>query len=448
MDGDLQPRDRRSLPADGEGGGYSTTIPVQAPQPVRPQADMPHRDRDEYRDRDGRQRRDRDDHPDDQKDDDQKDDDQKDDERKDESDGQEDDQATGAKDGGNDKSKKKMPGWKKALYFAIGLIVLVVLIVVSTLYYLHARHYEGTDDAFIDGHQSQVSAQVAAKVITLAIQDNQPVKAGDPILQLDPREYQVKLAQARAQRAQATAQLLQAQAGLLQQQAQIDQAEANVRIAQAELGQQQTDLARYRAIDPKAITRQQLDQSSAQTKSAAAKVDANRQAVESARAQLEAQKAQVAAAAANVQVADATIESAELQLGYTTVKAPDSGRITRRTVEIGNYVSPGQALLAIVPDAFWVTANYKETQLEDMRPGQPVRVRVDACPGIDFAAHVDSFQTGTGAAFSSLPAENATGNYVKVVQRVPVKVAFDQKPDLARCNLVLGMSVSPRVTVR
>ncbi len=183
-------------------------------------------------------------------------------------------------------------------------------------------------------------------------------------------------------------------------------------------------------------------------RSAAARLDASKQAVEAAKAQVEAQKAQIAAAAANLQAADATIENAELQLGYTTVHAPDTGRVTRRTVEVGNYVNPGQSLLAVIPDRFWVTANFKETQLADMHPGQPVRVRVDACPGVDLPAHVDSFQTGTGAVFSSLPAENATGNYVKVVQRVPVKIVFDQKPDLGRCNLSLGLSVSPRVTVR
>ena len=419
MDGDLRPRDRRSRPAHGAGWGYSTTIPADiAPlQAVAPRADMPQQDPGDRQPKQNQPKPDQDGEP------------------------------TGEKPAVQ-MLKQSMPAWKKALFWLIGLLILAALIVTGTLYYLDARHYETTDDAFIDGHQSQVSAQVAAKVVALAVKDNQPVKAGDPILQLDPRDFQVKLDQARAQRAQAAAQLQQAQAGLLQQQSAIDQAGANVRVAQADLGQQQTDLNRYRAIDPKAITRQQLDQSAAQTKSAAARVDANKQAVEGARAQLEAQKAQIAAAAANLQAADAAIESAVLQVGYTTVTAPDAGRITRRTVDLGNYVTPGQALLAIVPDNFWVTANFKETQLADMRPGQPVRVRVDACPGVDIPAHIDSVQTGTGAAFSALPAENATGNYVKVVQRVPVKLTFDQKPDPARCNLGLGMSVSPRVTVR
>jgi membrane fusion protein (multidrug efflux system) len=439
MDGDLRPRFRR-LPANetlGQGWSYSSPIEAETgyTQPVLPRSDFPRRDpaAPPYRTDEPRRNPPGDKNP-------------KNDERskdQDQEPGDKDDQSDGDK-----KPSQPMPPWKKRLYWLGGAVLVVALIAGGVLYYLHARHYENTDDAFIDGHQSQVSAQVSAKVTRLAIQDNQQVKVGDPLLQLDPRDYQVRLDQARAQRAQAAAQLQQAQAGLLQQQAQVDQTAANVRVSEADLGQQQLDLARYRAIDPKAITRQQLDTSNAQTRSAGARLDASKQAVEAAKAQVEAQKAQIAAAAANLQAADATIENAELQLGYTTVLAPDSGRITRRTVEVGNYVNPGQSLLAVIPEVFWVTANFKETQLADMRPGQPVRIRVDACPGLDMPAHIDSFQTGTGAVFSSLPAENATGNYVKVVQRVPVKIVFDQKPDLGRCNLSLGLSVSPRVTVR
>lgn len=423
MDGDSRYRSPRP-PVDPQSGwGYSSAIQADLghPQTVAPKADAtPQRPQREAAPKQS--------DPDPKKDDDT--------EAKD---------TAGSK---NDQQKAKMPRWKKALYWIVGLFILAVLIIAAVLYYLDSRHYQNTDDAFIDGHMSQVSAQVAAKVVALAITDNQRVAAGAPILQLDPRDFQVKLVQAQAQRAQAAAQLQQAQAGLLQQQANFDQAEANVRVSLADLGQQQTDLNRYRAIDPKAITRQQLDNSSAQTKSAAARVDANRQAVEAARANIESQKAQIQASTANVAAADATIANAELQLSYTTVTAPDAGRITRRTVEVGNYVNPGQSLLAVVPDAIWITANFKETQLDGMKIGQPVRVRVDACPGRDFPAHVDSFQTGTGAVFSSLPAENATGNYVKVVQRVPVKIVFDNRPADDDCHLALGMSVAPRVTVR
>lgn len=421
MDGDLR-RPRRSVPTYGAGQswGYSAILPANIghPQVITPNADATplQREKTEQPERkfDNKPKT---------------------------------DQAS-AENKADATPKQPMPGWKKALYWMIGLIVLATLIVFGVLFYLHSRHFESTDDAFIDGHMSQVSAQIGAKVTVLAVEDNQLVEKDQLLLQLDQRDYQVKLDQAAAQRAQAAAQLLQAQAGLLQQQANVDQAIAQVHVAEADLGQQQTDLARYRGIDPKAITRQQLDTSSAQTKSAAARLDASKQAVVGMQAQVEAQKAQIAAAAANVQVADATIANANLQLSYTQVRAPEAGRVTKRTVEVGNYVNPGQSLLAIVPPNFWVTANFKETQLADMRKGQPVHVTIDACSGMDFAAKVDSFQNGTGAVFSSLPAENATGNYVKVVQRLPAKIVFDAPVPEDKCHLALGMSVFPRVTVR
>ena len=341
--------------------------------------------------------------------------------------------------------KRGMPVWKKALYAVIGLVVLGGLIAAAVAYWLYARQFETTDDAFIDGYQSQVSAQVAAKVTQLAVVDNQAVKAGQTLLKLDPRDYQVRLDNARAQRAQAVAQLDQAQAELQMRQANVDQAQAQVRVSQANLSQQQTDLTRYKSIDPRAVTRQQIDTTSAQTRSASAQVDAAQQAVASAAAQVKSQRAQIEAAAANVQSADVAVATAELNLGYTTVVAPQAGRVTRRSVDIGNYVNPGQALLSVVSDELWVTANFKETQLARMHQGQHVRIQVDACAGKSFDAHIDSFQGGTGSVFSSLPAENATGNYVKVVQRVPVKIVFDGPVN--DCRLALGLSVSPRVSV-
>lgn len=414
MDGDLRPHRRSVGPEIGHdaGWGYSTTLPYRADaRPPAPRREPPQRETPER-------------------------------ERK-----------AGPEAGAEkpEQAKPPMPRWKKALYWLVGLAVLAALVIAGTLYWLHARHFENTDDAFIDGHMSQISAQIGARVTSIAVEDNQMVRAGQLLLELDPRDSRIRLDQARAQRAQAAAQLDQARAGILLQKANLDQSEAQVRVAEAELGQQQTDLARYRAIDPKAITRQQLDTASAQTRSAAARLDASRQAVQGARAQVEAQKAQVEAAEANLQVADVAIANAGLQLTYATVTAPQDGRVTRRTVALGNYVNPGQALLAIVPTRLWVTANFKETQLADMKPGQPVRVRVDACPGIDIAAKVDSFQSGTGAVFSSLPAENATGNYVKVVQRVPVKIVFDKPTDdagIEECRIAPGLSVAPRVTVR
>ena len=359
---------------------------------------------------------------------------------------EDDEAATG--DGDHAPEKAPMPRWKKLLYWAAGLLVLGALAVGGVLYWLHARHFESTDDAFIDGHISQIAAQVPGRVTRIAFADNQQVTAGQVLVELDPRDYQVKLDQAAAQRAEAAAQADQARAQVGLQQANLDQAAANVRVTEADLHQAQTDLARYRAIDPKAVTRQQLDTSSSTVRSAEARLDANRQAVAAAKAQVDAQRAAVAAAEASVRQADVAVENARLQLSYTRVAAPADGQATKRTVDLGNYVNPGQSLLAVVPNRLWVTANFKETQLALMRPGQPVRVRVDACPGLDISARVDSFQAGSGSVFSSLPAENATGNYVKVVQRVPVRITFDETQDLSRCRMAPGMSVTPRVAVR
>ncbi len=343
---------------------------------------------------------------------------------------------------------KPMPRWKKALYWTVGLLVLAALVVAGVLYYLHSQHFESTDDAFIDGNISQISTRVAGRVTQIAFEDNQTVKAGQLLLQLDPRDLQVQLDQAKAQRVQAAAQLDQARAQVGLQQANLDQASANARVSEADLGQSQADLARYRAVDPKAISRQQLDTAGATTRSANARLDASRQAIQAARAQVEAQRAAVEASQASLAQADVGVASAELQLSYARITAPAAGRVTKRTVELGNYVSPGQSLLAVVQDDLWVTANFKETQLADMRVGQEVRVRVDACPGQDLPAKVESFQAGSGSVFSALPAENATGNYVKVVQRLPVRLRFTDKGAAARCRLAPGMSTVPRVTVR
>lgn len=348
---------------------------------------------------------------------------------------------------GDAASKPPMSRRKKLLYGLIGVLVLAALVIAGVLYWLNSRHYESTDDAFIDGNISQIASRVAGRVTSIAFADNQQVKAGQLLIELDPRDFQVKLDQAVSQRTQAAAQLDQARAQLGVQQANLDQSNANVRVTEADLQQAQTDFARYRSIDPKAIAKQQLDTASSAVRSAQARLDANRQAVAGVRAQIEAQRAAIAAADATLQQAEVGVENAKLQLSYTNVVAPADGQVTKRTVELGNYVNPGQSLVAVVRNEMWVTANFKETQLAAMQPGQYVRVQVDACPDFDITARVGSFQAGTGSVFSSLPAENATGNYVKVVQRLPVRINFE-KQDLSRCRMAPGMSVAPRVTVR
>ncbi len=352
-----------------------------------------------------------------------------------------------ADDGGSKAASPPTPRWKKLLYAVIGAALMLGLIVAGLLYWLHARQFASTDDAYVDAYISQISAQIGGRVTAVAVQDYQEVRAGQLLVALDQRDLQIKLDQARAQRLQAAAQLEQAQAGLLQQQASVDQAQANVRVSQADQAQARSDLARYRGIDPRAVSRQSVDTAATTTRSADARVDANQQAVAAAQANVKAQQAQIDAAQANLKAADVTVANAELQLSYTSIIAPRDGKLAKRTVNIGDYVNPGQSLLAVVGEDRWVTANFKETQLAGMQRGQAVTVAVDACPDHGLDGTLEAFQPGSGQIFSSLPAENATGNFVKVVQRVPVRISIKQQ-DAVRCQLSPGMSVVPSVKVR
>lgn len=329
----------------------------------------------------------------------------------------------------------------------VGALVVLALIGGGTTYWLNARHFEGTDDAFVDADTTQMAPRVAGQVTKLLFQDNQHVNAGQTLVLIDPRDYQARLDQATAQQASAEASVQQARAQVAVQQANVDQAIANVQVAEADLLQARQDYDRYQKIDPHAVTRQQVEAATATYHAAQARLDANQQMVDGARAQTKAVAAQVQAAEAALRQAMANVQAAALQLSYCTIVAPVSGIATHRTVDAGNYVNPGQPMFALVQDARWVTANYKETQLASMHPGQDVDIYIDAAGGQKFHGVVDSFQAGTGTAFSVLPAENATGNYVKIVQRLPVKIVF--KDDrLKDVPLVPGMSVEPYVRVR
>jgi membrane fusion protein (multidrug efflux system) len=208
------------------------------------------------------------------------------------------------------------------------------------------------------------------------------------------------------------------------------------------------DRARYESVQSNAVSRSQRDLAETQASSTAAEVEVARSQTRAAVAQVELDRANVQTARAQVQQTRTRLEQAQLQLSYTTIRAPRDGRITRRTVEQGAYVQTGQDLLALVPDDVWVVANFKETQLERMRPGQHVAISVDAYPHHKFNGKVDSLQAGSGALFSLLPPENAVGNYVKVVQRVPVKITFDEPVDFSQFNLAPGLSVQPKVSVQ
>lgn len=318
---------------------------------------------------------------------------------------------------------------------------------VGVYYELFIAPFESTDDAFIEGDATPIAPQVPGQVVRLLITDNQDVNAGDLLLEIDPREYQAKVDQARASLAAARSSLEQAKALLNVDLAKVDQQKANVIATEAQAKFAAADFQRYHSVGAFAVSESQLDLSGTQARSSAAETDVARNRESAAEAQAKLDQATIATAAAQVEMNEAAVRQAELDLLYTRVTAPLSGFVTHRTVDNGAYVQPGQDLLAIMPRQVWIVANFKENQLAHMRAGQPATVRVDAYPQVKFKGHVNSIQAGTGARFSLLPPENATGNYVKVVQRVPVKILLD---DIPKGNYVLGagLSVEPEVRVK
>ncbi|HTU02004.1 MAG TPA: HlyD family secretion protein [Candidatus Sulfotelmatobacter sp.] len=287
--------------------------------------------------------------------------------------------------------RSRRPLFSRPRASAAALVVVLAVAAGGILYYLHSRAYESTDDAFIAGRIEQISPKVAGHAVRVLVDDNQQVNAGELLVQIDPRDYEARLAQA----------------------------QANLAAGEAEAFQAQTDARRAEVlVKSGGVSRQQFDAAVAVSRTATARI-----------AQLQA-----------------AVHQAELDLAATKVTAPTPGRVTQKNVEVGDYIQVGQTMMAIVPRDFWVVANFKETELTRMRPGQPATIEIDAYPGRVWKGHVDSIQSGAGAAFSLLPPENATGNYVKVVQRVPVKIVFDDPPDPNR-PLGPGMSVVPTVKV-
>jgi len=326
---------------------------------------------------------------------------------------------------------------------AVGLIAVAGV----TFYYLRfIAPYESTDDAFVAGNVTLVSPRVAGQVTELLINDNELVRRGQVLLQIDPSLYRASLALAQADLSAARGRLAASRAQVAVNEANVAHDEDGVAAAQAQGQRARDDLRRYRSVLREAVSATALDRIEASARTTAAELQAARSLLKAARAAVTLSRAVVEASQAAVGQAEARLRQAELNLSYTTITAPLAGRVTERTVQIGNYVQPGQTLLALVPKEVWVTANFKETQITDMRVGQPVTVSVDAYPNLDLRGRVDSLQGGTGAQFSLLPPENAVGNYVKVVQRVPVKIVFDDPPP-DYLDIAPGMSVEPKVRV-
>ena len=389
-------------------------------------------------------------------------------------------------------------GQRKNFLMRIAPLVLVIAAVGALLWWLHSRQYEDTDDAQIDGHISQIGPRIAGYVKAVNVEDNQEVKPGQVLVEIDPRDYQVALDRAKAELADSQAQAIAANYNVpitsISTKSQIEAAEADVRNAQSAVAaahknldasraklqaaiannvKAQNDEQRYKVlVERDVISKQQYDAAIATAQSTAADVQSSQDNVVSAQEGVTQAEARVVQAQANLRNAgtgprqvsvtqaratsaqstaaknQAELEQAQLNLQYTQISAPLHGIVGHRTAEVGQYVQPGQALMSLVDiDNIWVTANFKETQLKHMKPGQPVEIKVDAISGRKYKGTVQAIGGASGSRFSLFPPENATGNYVKVVQRIPVRILLD--PDQNKDHLLRpGMSVVPDVKVR
>jgi len=344
--------------------------------------------------------------------------------------------------------QKKGPGKTPLIILAV---VVLLLILGGLIWWFATRNQVSTDDAYTDGDAVTIAPKVSGYVVVMNLGDNKFVHKGDLLIKIDPRDYQAQLDQANAQLGQAQAQLNAAQVQLsiarVQYPAQLTQAKAQEQTAQANLVQTRAAYERQRAVDVRATSQQNIDTATAQQKSALANVAQAQAQVKTASLvpqQISQAQATVEERRQDVRQAGAQVEAAALNLSYTELRAPADGWVTKRNVQYGTFLQAGTSIFSLVTTTVWVTANFKESQLERMRPGDSVDVSVDAYPNLKLHGHVDSIQLGSGSRFSAFPAENATGNFVKIVQRVPVKILIDSglQPDLP---LPLGLSVVPKV---
>jgi membrane fusion protein, multidrug efflux system len=350
---------------------------------------------------------------------------------------------------GEETRKKRRP-----LIVTIGVAIVGSLIVGGLYYWVTTRNLESTDDAYTDGRAITIAAQVAGEVVSLDVTDNQFVKKGQSLIHIDPRQYVNDRDQAEGALATAKAQYAGQQFGAQIARknfpAQLEQAQAQLANANANQAKAQADYDRQLSLTKQATSQQDIDAATAALKQAKAQVMlAEAQVTQNSPVpqRIGETDAQVDQLKGQVEQAQGRLDQANLNLSWTQVKAPQDGWITKRNVEAGNYITAGQQIFSIVAPEVWITANFKEGQLAYMRAGQPVRITIDAYPALDLRGHVDSIQLGSGSKFTAFPPENATGNFVKVVQRVPVKIVIDSGLD-PKIPLPLGFSAEPTVTVR
>jgi membrane fusion protein (multidrug efflux system) len=316
-------------------------------------------------------------------------------------------------------------------------------------YWQYASTHESADDAYTTNHIHQISSRINGTVQRVLVDDNVRVKAGQVLVELDPRDYEVSLRQAQANLSAAEAALTQGEAQLQVAKANVGQAQGSEASAQASADNANADQKRNtELLKTHVISPQEMDHANEAARSNNASLQSAKKQVAGAEAQVALADAQAQAGHAQVQQAQEAVKQAELNLSYTKIVAPTDGQVGQRTVESGNRVQPGQALMAISEPDVWVVANLKETQMEKVRVGQPVAIRIDSFPHQKFSGWVDSVQPGSGATFSLLPPDNATGNFIKIVQRVPVKIVLDPGSlGEAAGRIVPGLSCEPSIAV-
>ncbi|SOE95331.1 membrane fusion protein, multidrug efflux system [Burkholderia sp. D7] len=338
---------------------------------------------------------------------------------------------------------------KRLILVALGIVALVLAGVWLARWWTVGRFIESTDDAYLQADSVTVAPKVSGYVTDVYVGDNATVKAGDPLVRLDTRQYQVALDQAQATIAARTADIQRAQADILQQHATTEQAKAQQQVARVSAQHARDEVQRYAPLAATgAETSERLSELTSTRDQALATLTANTAAVNAAETQIAAFTAQIAQARAQLEAAEASARQARLDLQDTVVRSALAGKVGDRSVRVGQYVQPGTRMLSVVPvQSTYLTANFKETQVGHMRVGQPVILHVDALPGTDLHGVVDSFAPGTGAQFALLPPENATGNFTKIVQRIPVRIRIETGPE-TRSVLLPGLSVTADVDTR
>lgn len=342
--------------------------------------------------------------------------------------------------------KKERPEYKKKRVI-VPAVLAILLLFTGIFAAIQSKYYQSTDDAFIEGHIIQMAPKVAGQIINLYVDDNQEVKDNQILAVIDPKDYQVKVDQADAKLAEARAKLIVNGKDVDQNYSNVDAANHELNAANSKLDFAEKDYTRYAAMYKEGIvSKQEYDNSLNQLTVAQANVKAAQEKSNAMMAAYESSKAKNKAVEAEIKRLEAELDQAKINLSYTIIKAPEAGTVSSRSVEKGNYVQVAQPLLSIVPKKVYVIANFKEIQLTNMKPGQKVTIKVDTYPHKRFKGKVDSIQRATGAKASLFPPENAVGSFVKIVQRVPVKIIFDE--DISNYNIVPGMSVVPKVKIK